>query len=56
VAALNAIADSMPGVAGGHFLMGDADPYPPVIGLLILGGWAVAAVLLGWQVMRRRDA
>jgi ABC-2 type transport system permease protein len=56
VGVLNAVADSMPGVAGGHFLLADADPYPPVIGLLILLGWAVAAVLVGWQVMRRRDA
>ncbi len=56
VALLNGIADSMPGVAGQHFLLGDTDPYPPVAGLSILLVWAVAAVLAGWQVMRRRDA
>jgi ABC-2 type transport system permease protein len=56
VAALNAVADALPGVAGGHFLRGDADPYPAVVGLVILGAWAVAAALAGWRVLHRRDA
>ncbi len=56
VSVLNALADSMPGVAGNHFLLGDTDPYPPVAGLLILAAWAAAAALTGWQCLRRRDA
>jgi ABC-2 type transport system permease protein len=53
---LNAIADSLPGVAGNHFLHGDPDPYPAGVGVLILAAWAAAAVLAGWREMRRRDA
>ena len=56
VAVLNAIADGLPGVAGGHFMLGDSDPYPPMVGLLILAAWAAAAALAGWSVLRRRDA
>ncbi|GAA0475561.1 ABC transporter permease [Paractinoplanes deccanensis] len=56
IAVLNGIADAFPGVAGGHFLYGDADPYPPLVGLLILAGWAALAVAAGWQVLTRRDA
>jgi ABC-2 type transport system permease protein len=53
---LNAVADALPGEAGGHFLRGDTGPYPAAIGLLILAGWAAAAALTGWSVLRRRDA
>ncbi|MET8258805.1 ABC transporter permease [Micromonospora sp. NPDC005205] len=53
---LNRIADVFPGVAGGHFLAGDTEPYPPVVGLLLLAGWAAAALLLGRAALRRRDA
>ncbi|GIG86906.1 ABC transporter permease [Plantactinospora endophytica] len=53
---LNTIADALPGSAGLHFLRGDDDPYPAAVGLLILAGWAVAALLAGLAVMRRRDA
>lgn len=56
VAALNAIADGLPGVAGNHFLMGDSDPYAPVVGLVILTGWAVAAFVAGRRELTRRDA
>lgn len=55
-AVLDAIADSMPGVAGDHFLHGDTDPYPPAVALLIVAAWAAAATLLGWRALRRRDA
>ncbi|MEU0550432.1 ABC transporter permease subunit [Micromonospora sp. NPDC005979] len=53
---LNRIADVFPGVAGTHFLAGDTDPYPGVVGLLLLAGWAGAALLLGRAMLRRRDA
>ncbi|MCX5121748.1 ABC transporter permease [Micromonospora sp. NBC_00362] len=53
---LNRIADVFPGVAGGHFLAGDTEPYPPAVGLLLLAGWAAAALLLGRAALRRRDA
>lgn len=56
LAVLDAIADALPGVAGDHFLRGDTDPYPPAVGLLILAGWAGAAVLAGWAALQRRDA
>ncbi|MGQ5259962.1 ABC transporter permease [Micromonospora sp. ZYX-F-536] len=56
IAVLNRIADVFPGVAGGHFLAGDAEPYPGAVGLLLLAGWAGAALLLGRAVLRRRDA
>ncbi|MGI5153133.1 ABC transporter permease [Plantactinospora sp. CA-294935] len=53
---LNAIADALPGSAGLHFLRGESDPYPAAAGLLIVAGWAVAALLAGLAVLRRRDA
>ncbi|MEU8180989.1 ABC transporter permease [Micromonospora sp. NPDC049044] len=53
---LNRIADGFPGVAGGHFMVGDTEPYPSLVGLLLLAGWAAAALLLGRAVLRRRDA
>ncbi|WP_435206448.1 ABC transporter permease [Micromonospora sp. bgisy143] len=56
ITVLNRIADVFPGVAGGHFLAGDTDPYPSVVGLLLLAGWAGAALLLGRAMLRRRDA
>ena len=40
ITVLNRIADAFPGVAGGHFLAGDTDPYPAAVGLLLLAGWA----------------
>ncbi|MFC0508777.1 ABC transporter permease subunit [Micromonospora costi] len=56
IAVLNRIADGFPGVAGNHFLAGDTDPYPAAVGLLLLAGWAVAALALGRAALRRRDA
>ncbi|GAB2592931.1 hypothetical protein Aab01nite_36920 [Paractinoplanes abujensis] len=56
VAVLNGIADALPGVAGDHFLRGHSDPYAPVVGLLILTAWAVAAVATGRAILRKRDA
>jgi hypothetical protein len=43
-------------VAGAHFVRGDTGPYPPVVGLLILALWAVAALAAGYAVLARRDA
>ncbi|MFI7518100.1 ABC transporter permease [Micromonospora globbae] len=56
ITALTRIADAFPGVAGAHFLAGDGEPYPSVVGLLLLAGWAVAALALGRAALRRRDA
>ncbi|MFC4021937.1 ABC transporter permease [Micromonospora sp. GCM10011542] len=56
ITVLNRIADAFPGVAGGHFLAGDTEPYPAVVGLLLLTGWAGAALALGRAALRRRDA
>ncbi|MDO3700382.1 ABC transporter permease subunit [Micromonospora sp. C28SCA-DRY-2] len=56
IAVLNRIADAFPGVAGAHFLAGDSDPYPAAVGLLLLAGWAAAALALGRVALRRRDA
>ncbi|MDH6460304.1 ABC-2 type transport system permease protein [Micromonospora sp. A200] len=53
---LTRISDAFPGVAGGHFLAGDTDPYPPVVGLVLLAGWAGAALAVGRAALRRRDA
>ncbi|MGW2622226.1 ABC transporter permease subunit [Micromonospora taraxaci] len=53
---LTRIADVFPGVAGGHFMSDDAAPYPRLVGLLLLAGWAGAALLLGRVALRRRDA
>ncbi|MDG4808638.1 ABC transporter permease subunit [Micromonospora sp. WMMD1120] len=53
---LNRIADVFPGVAGRHFMLGDTDPYPSLVGLLLLAGWAAAALVLGRVALRRRDA
>ncbi|MBC6471255.1 ABC transporter permease [Actinomadura alba] len=50
------ISDALPGVAGARFLRGATDPYPPIVGLLILAVWAVAALAGGYAVLRRRDA
>ncbi|WP_234361766.1 ABC transporter permease [Plantactinospora sp. BB1] len=53
---LNAIADALPGSAGLHFLRGESENYPAAVGLVIVLGWAVAALLAGLAVLRRRDA
>jgi ABC-2 type transport system permease protein len=56
ITTLHRIADALPGEAGGHFLRGDTEPYPAVVGLLLLAGWAAGALLAGRAVLRRRDA
>lgn len=50
------IADAMPGTAGLHFLRGDTDPYPPLVGLLLLTAWAVLALLAAHTALHHRDA
>jgi ABC-2 type transport system permease protein len=56
ITVLTRIADAFPGVAGNHFLAGDSDPYPAPVGLLLLAGWAAAALALGRWALARRDA
>ncbi|RKN49076.1 ABC transporter permease subunit [Micromonospora endolithica] len=56
IAVLDRIADAFPGEAGRHFLTGDTGPYPAAVGLLLLAGWAAAALLAGRAALRRRDA
>lgn len=53
---LRKINDALPQSAGDHFMAGDSDPYPSLVGLLIVLSWAVAAHLIGLAVLRRRDA
>ncbi|WP_243704897.1 ABC transporter permease subunit [Micromonospora sp. KC723] len=56
ITVLTRVSDAFPGVAGGHFMAGDTDPYPPLVGLALLAGWAAAALALGRAALRRRDA
>lgn len=56
ITVLTRIADAFPGVAGTHFLAGDTEPYPAAVGLLLLAGWAGAALALGRWALARRDA
>ncbi|XVU26990.1 ABC transporter permease [Actinoplanes sp. CA-054009] len=56
ISVLNGIADAFPGVAGNHFLSGDSEAYPSIVGLLILMGWTALAAIVGWRVLKRRDA
>ena len=56
ITVLTRIADAFPGVAGGHFLAGDTEPYPAAVGLLLLAGWAAAALAGGRWALARRDA
>lgn len=56
------VAEHLPGSAGLHFLgmagvIGMTDlPYGRGTGLVILGAWAAVVLLLGYVVLRRRDA
>ncbi|GAB3565369.1 ABC transporter permease [Amycolatopsis endophytica] len=59
------VADYMPGVAGASALVasgqpnpvsGSVPPYPSWAGLLILAAWTAAALAVGHEVLRRRDA
>jgi len=55
ISALTWIADLTPGPAGSHFLNGDTDPYPPLVGLGIAMAWSVGALVAGGAVLKRRD-
>ncbi|MET7399380.1 ABC transporter permease [Dactylosporangium sp. NPDC005572] len=50
VAALNRVAGALPGPAGTDFMRGDGSAG------LVVAAWAVAALVAGWRVLRRRDA
>ncbi|MFI0446009.1 ABC transporter permease subunit [Actinomadura sp. 6N118] len=56
VKALRHVSDALPSTAGRNFMSGEAGPYPPGVGLLILAAWAVGSLALGTVVLRRRDA
>lgn len=56
ITALTWIADLSPGPAAGHFLAGDTDPYPAVVGALVVAAWSAAALCAGGLVMTKRDA
>ncbi|GAA2592883.1 ABC transporter permease subunit [Actinomadura fulvescens] len=56
VTALGYVSDALPSTAGRHFMGGEAAPYPPAAGLLILAAWTVGSLALGIVVLRRRDA
>jgi hypothetical protein len=46
----------LPTSAGGHFMKGEHDPYGPVAGFFIVVGWALLSCLIGYTVLRKRDA
>lgn len=46
----------LPGQAGASFLSGAGEPYPGVVGLLVVTAWAVLLLGLGVAVVVRRDA
>jgi ABC-2 type transport system permease protein len=50
------ISAYFPDIAGRTFITGADQPYSPLIGLLILTGWAVATFLAGAVALNIRDA
>lgn len=59
VEATKKVGDYLPDVAGSRIMavVGDGErPYGPWGGLLIMTAWVAAAVLVGYVVLRRRDA
>jgi hypothetical protein len=50
------INDYMPQTAGGPFMLGRSDPYAPIVGIIVVTAWAIAAHVAGWAVLRKRDA
>jgi ABC-2 type transport system permease protein len=50
------ISTYFPNIAGQTFITGADQPYSPLIGLLILAGWAVATFLAGAVALNIRDA
>ncbi|RZQ62522.1 ABC transporter permease [Amycolatopsis suaedae] len=59
------LAHGFPGIGGMNAmidagapnpLFGGVAPYPPPVGLLVAGGWAVLALAVGHTVLNRRDA
>ncbi|MFG2249066.1 hypothetical protein [Spirillospora sp. NPDC048823] len=56
ITAMERVADFMPAVAGAAFMRGESDVYAPAFGLLILAGWAAAALAAAHIALNRRDA
>jgi ABC-2 type transport system permease protein len=56
IEAVERTADFLPGLAGAAFMRGESETYPAPLGLLILAAWAVAAIVAGHILLRRRDA
>jgi ABC-2 type transport system permease protein len=55
-AALRTVGDYTMTVAGMHLLDGDTKPYPGLIAALVVVVWALAGLLAGYLVLRRRDS
>ncbi|MFD0774594.1 hypothetical protein ACFQZ2_11715 [Streptomonospora algeriensis] len=53
---LTEVVDHMPAMAGIPLMTGADDPYGWGLGSLLLAGWAVLALVLGFVVLSRRDA
>ncbi len=50
------ISDYLPSIAAQHLMVGDMEPYSRPVALIVLLAWVVAAQLVGYLVLRRRDA
>ncbi|GLZ36643.1 ABC transporter permease [Actinokineospora sp. NBRC 105648] len=46
----------LPTAAGQHAAKGHLEPFPPVVGLLLVVGWVAVAYVAGLLVLRARDA
>lgn len=51
----DAVGRWMPGQAAATLLDGRDGPHPPLVGLAVLAGWAVAVLGVGLLLMERRD-
>lgn len=54
--AVRRLADAFPSTAGLHMMNLSTEPYPPLVGLLIVAAWAAASLGVGLVVLNKRDA
>ncbi|WP_156753552.1 ABC transporter permease [Actinokineospora pegani] len=53
---LSRINEFLPQTAGSGFMLGDAEPHPPLVAFLIVVAWAGITHFAGLAVLRERDA